>query len=69
MNDADRVAARAAELREVLNRHAYLYYVLDRPQIDDAEYDALYRDLQALEAERPDLLAPDSPTRRVGGGA
>ena len=66
MNEADRVAARAAELREILNRHAYLYYVLDQPAIADAEYDALYRELQALEAERPELHTPDSPTQRVG---
>ena len=66
MNDADRVVARAEELREILNHHAYLYYVLDQPQIDDAEYDALYRELQALEAEHPDLRTPDSPTQRVG---
>ncbi len=66
MNDADTVGARAAELRETLDRHAYLYYVLDQPEIDDAEYDALYRELQALEAERPDLRTPDSPTQRVG---
>jgi len=66
VNDADRVVARAEELREILNQHAYLYYVLDQPQIDDAEYDALYRELQALEAEHPDLRTPDSPTQRVG---
>ncbi|MCX6363463.1 MAG: NAD-dependent DNA ligase LigA [Actinobacteria bacterium] len=66
MNDLDRLAARAAELRESLNYHAYLYYVLDQPAIADADYDALYRELQALEAEHPDLRAPDSPTERVG---
>ena len=66
MNDAERVAARAAELREILDHHAYVYYVLDQPEIDDAEYDALYRELQALEAERPDLRTLDSPTQRVG---
>jgi DNA ligase (NAD+) len=66
VNDADRLAARAAELREMLDQHAYLYYVLDQPQIDDAEYDALYRELQAIEAEHPDLRTPDSPTQRVG---
>jgi DNA ligase (NAD+) len=66
VNDADRVVARAAELRDILEQHAYLYYVLDQPQIDDAAYDALYRELQALEAERPDLRTPDSPTQRVG---
>ena len=64
MNDADRVVARAAELREILNHHAYLYYVLDQPQIDDAEYDALYRELQALEAEHPDCLLYTSPSPR-----
>jgi DNA ligase (NAD+) len=66
MSDADRIAARAAELREILGRHAYLYYVRDQPTIADAEYDALYRELLALEAERPDLRTPDSPTQRVG---
>jgi DNA ligase (NAD+) len=66
MSDADRIAARAAELREILGRHAYLYYVLDQPTIADAEYDALYRELLALETERPDLRSPDSPTQRVG---
>jgi DNA ligase (NAD+) len=59
-------AARAAELRETINRHAHLYYVLDRPEIDDAEYDALYRELQTLEEEYPQLRTADSPTRRVG---
>jgi DNA ligase (NAD+) len=59
-------AARAAALRERINHHAYLYYVLDRPEIDDAGYDALYRELQALEEEHPELVTPDSPTRRVG---
>lgn len=55
------------ELRQTLRRHEHLYYVLDQPQITDAEYDALMRRLQALEAEHPDLLTPDSPTQRVGG--
>ena len=50
----------------LLDHHAYLYYVLDRPEIDDAEYDALYRELEALEAEHPELVTPDSPTQRVG---
>ena len=66
MDEADRVVARAAELRDILDRHAYQYYVLDEPLIDDSGYDALYRELQALEAERPDLRPPDSPTQRVG---
>ena len=65
MSEAE-AAARAAGLRETINRHAYLYHVLDRPEIDDAEYDALYRELQTLEEEYPGLRTPDSPTQRVG---
>jgi len=49
-----------------LNRHIRLYYLEDAPEISDAEYDRLYRELQALEAEHPDLVLPDSPSRRVG---
>jgi DNA ligase (NAD+) len=59
-------ASRAAELRAQLAHHAHLYYVLDSPEIDDAAYDALYRELQELEEAHPDLITPDSPTRRVG---
>jgi DNA ligase (NAD+) len=58
---------RAAELRELLHDYGYHYYVLDRPLVSDAEYDALYRELAALEERRPDLAAPDSPTQKVGG--
>ncbi|MDP2163874.1 MAG: NAD-dependent DNA ligase LigA [Hydrogenophaga sp.] len=58
---------RAAELRQQLNRHARLYYTLDAPEIPDAEYDRLFRELQALESAHPELLTPDSPTQRVGG--
>jgi DNA ligase (NAD+) len=65
VSEAD-AAARAAALREAINRHAYLYYVLDEPEIDDAAYDALYRELQTLEDEHPELRTPDSPTQRVG---
>jgi DNA ligase (NAD+) len=57
---------RAAELRRQLERHNYLYYVLDRPEISDAEYDRLFSELKELEEEYPELLSPDSPTRRVG---
>jgi DNA ligase (NAD+) len=57
---------RIAELREQLNRHSYLYYVLDSPEIPDSEYDRLYRELQDLERKYPDLVTPDSPTQRVG---
>jgi DNA ligase (NAD+) len=57
------------ELRETLRHHEYLYYVLDQPEITDAEYDVMMRRLQALEAEHPELITPDSPTQRVGGKA
>jgi len=59
-------AERARELRRIINRHAYLYYVLDAPEIDDAAYDLLYRELETLEEEYPGLRTPDSPTQRVG---
>src|SRR5579872_6674533 len=55
------------ELRDQLRHHEHLYYVLDQPEITDAEYDALMRRLQALEAEHPALITPDSPSQRVGG--
>ncbi|MBI2309183.1 MAG: NAD-dependent DNA ligase LigA [Rhodocyclales bacterium] len=61
--------ARAAALRSELERLDYHYYVLDAPLLPDAEYDRLFRELQALEAAHPELLAPDSPTQRVGGKA
>ena len=60
-------AARAAELREVLNRALVAYHVEDAPMMEDAVYDVLYDELVALEEEHPELVAPDSPTRRVGG--
>ena len=59
--------ARAEWLRDELNRHSHAYYVLDNPSIPDAEYDKLFRELQQLEAQHPDLIFPDSPTQRVGG--
>jgi DNA ligase (NAD+) len=61
------VADRAAVLREQLHHHGHQYYVLDAPTIPDAEYDRLFKELQALEADYPELLTPDSPTQRVGG--
>jgi DNA ligase (NAD+) len=61
--------ARVAELHRQLHHHAHRYYVLDEPEIPDAEYDRLFRELQALEAAHPELLTPDSPTQRVGGKA
>jgi DNA ligase (NAD+) len=62
-------AVRVDELRSVLRRHEHAYYVLDRPEVSDAEYDALFLELRRIEEERPDLLTPDSPTQRVGGEA
>jgi DNA ligase (NAD+) len=59
-------AARAAELRRILERANHAYYVLDRPEMSDAEFDKLFRELQALEDAHPDLRTPDSPTLRVG---
>ena len=64
----DSLQERAAWLRRELNRHNYAYYALDAPTIPDAEYDRLFRELQEMEAAYPDLLSPDSPTQRVGGG-
>ncbi|HMI57043.1 MAG TPA: hypothetical protein VK511_03260, partial [Gemmatimonadaceae bacterium] len=60
------LAARAAELRRVLERASYEYYVLDRPEISDLEYDRMYRELQDLEAQHEELRTLDSPTQRVG---
>ena len=54
------------ELRSTIRRHDHLYYVLNRPEISDAEYDNLFRKLQDFEAENPELITPDSPTQRVG---
>jgi DNA ligase (NAD+) len=60
------VQKRIARLREEIARHDHLYYVLDKPEISDAEYDRLHKELEALEADHPDLVTPDSPTQRVG---
>ena len=57
---------RVAELHDALNHHNYRYYVLDSPEVSDAQYDALIRELRAIEAEHPELVTPDSPTQRVG---
>src|SRR5947208_11765945 len=59
-------AARAEELRAQLRDASHRYYVLDAPTLSDAEYDRLFRELEQLEADHPDLITPDSPTRRVG---
>jgi len=58
---------RIEHLRDELRRHEHLYYVLDSPEISDAEYDALMRELKELEAAHPEFASPDSPTQRVGG--
>jgi DNA ligase (NAD+) len=54
------------KLREVIRKHDYLYYALDRPEMSDSEYDKLFRELQKLESEHPGLITSDSPTQRVG---
>jgi len=54
-------------LTDLLNRYAYEYYTLDAPSVPDAEYDKLFRELEALERNHPELKLPDSPTQRVGG--
>jgi DNA ligase (NAD+) len=66
VNRAD-AAQRITELREQIHHHDYLYYVESRPEVSDAEYDGLTRELKALEAEFPELVTADSPTQRVAG--
>ena len=64
--DKPKAAARAEELRRVVAHHLHRYHVLDDPEISDAEYDELFRELQRIEEEHPDLRTADSPTQRVG---
>jgi len=66
MDVSKAAARRAAELREQLAHHNRLYYVLDEPEIGDDTYDEMLAELRELEAEHPELWAPDSPTQRVG---
>ena len=66
-NSGPVAAERAEKLRAELRRHEHLYYVLDAPEITDADYDALMNELKGIEAAHPELLTPDSPTQRVGG--
>ena len=61
------VVSKIEKLREELRHHEHLYYVLDAPEINDAEYDALMNELKGIEAAHPELVTPDSPTQRVGG--
>ncbi len=67
MLDMTLASNRAARLRDQIAEYDYWYYVKDSPRIPDAEYDKLFRELQSLEAQHPELVTPDSPTRRVGG--
>ncbi|WP_339460402.1 NAD-dependent DNA ligase LigA [Pseudomonas sp. EA_105y_Pfl2_R69] len=69
MSATPTAAERIAHLRSELDAHNYRYYVLDEPSIPDAEYDRLFRELQALEREHPHLVTSESPTQRVGGEA
>lgn len=66
MEDINKAKQKIEELREIVNHHNYCYYVLDSPEVGDAEYDGLMRDLRQLEAEHPELITPGSPTQRIG---
>ena len=66
MSSAQQAAGRAAQLRKTLEQASHDYYVLDRPKLSDREYDTLFRELQQLESEHPELRTLDSPTMRVG---
>src|SRR5260221_2527088 len=67
MPATEKIRKEIEHLRETLRHHEHLYYVLDQPSVTDAEYDELMRKLSALEKTHPELIAPDSPTQRVGG--
>src|SRR5512142_3514589 len=64
---AKTVQQKIAALRDKIRYHEHRYYVLDDPELSDAEFDRLVNELKKLEAEHPDLVTPDSPTQRVGG--
>jgi DNA ligase (NAD+) len=66
MRDVNKGKKRIEELRETINHHNYRYYVLDSPEISDAEYDEFMKELRQLESDHPELVTPDSPTQRVG---
>ncbi len=66
MTDLDEVKRKTEQLRAKINHHNYRYYVLDSPEISDAEYDELMQELKRLEEQYPQFLTPDSPTQRVG---
>ena len=65
--EAQEAKNRVEELRSQIGYHDYRYYVLDAPEVADAEYDRLMRELRGLEAQHPELITPDSPTQRVSG--
>jgi DNA ligase (NAD+) len=65
--DLTKLAARVAQLREILQHHDFLYHTLDKPEISDREYDQLFEELKNIELNHPELKATDSPTQRVGG--
>jgi DNA ligase (NAD+) len=67
MTPKETIKDKVEKLREIIRHHEYRYYVLDDPEISDAHFDKLLRELQALEKDHPDLITPDSPTQRVGG--
>jgi DNA ligase (NAD+) len=66
MADTENARQRIEKLRDTINHHNYRYYVLDSPEVSDAEYDELMKELRQLEAEHPELVTPDSPTQRIG---
>ncbi len=66
-HNSSEIQKKIESLREAIRRHEYLYYVLDQPEISDAEFDRLMEQLKALEQAHPELVTPDSPTQRVGG--
>ena len=67
LNAFELASQKASELRQILHRYAYAYYTLDAPEVPDAEYDRLFRQLQEIEHQHPTLATADSPTQRVGG--
>ena len=69
MTKPESPAQRAEQLREEISQHEHSYFVLDAPEITDAEFDRLVNELKAIEREHPELVTPDSPTQRVGGKA
>src|SRR5260370_29237727 len=68
IDDLQKLQERAEELRRQINFHNYRYYILDSPEVADAEYDQLMQELRQIEADHPELQTPDSPTQRVGAG-